>query len=116
MSFQQPANWAKSLGPVLIGAGVAIVIHFLRASNLPHVGDNLHHLPHGGSYQDGTKRITYCSPKKEYPGTGLFQLGNSQAVIVLVLGISLLIYAVEKFGIGAPRRCACNPNPCVCRR
>nr|AYQ96190.1 triple gene block 2 protein [Grapevine virus T] len=116
MSFQQPANWAKSLGPLLIGAGIAIVVHFLRTSNLPHVGDNLHHLPHGGSYQDGTKRIIYCGPRKEYPGTGLLQFGDSQFAIVLVLGISLLIYAVERLGIGAPRRCACYPDSCACRR
>nr|AYQ96145.1 triple gene block 2 protein [Grapevine virus T]QCG75796.1 TGB2 [Grapevine virus T]QCG75801.1 TGB2 [Grapevine virus T] len=116
MSFQQPANWAKSLRPLLIGAGIAIVVHFLRTSNLPHTGDNLHHLPHGGSYQDGTKRIIYCGPKTEYPGTGLLKFGDSQLAIALVLGISLLIYAVERLGIGAPRRCACYPDSCACRR
>ncbi|QKV50511.1 TGB2 [Grapevine foveavirus A] len=115
MSFQQPADWSKSLKPLIIGAGVALVVHFLRTSNLPPVGDNIHSLPHGGFYQDGTKRVHYCGPKGEFPGTGLFKLGNSQLALVTVILLSALIYAIEKFSPRGPRRCSCHPHPCVCR-
>jgi len=62
MRLQAPPDFTKPLVAVAIGVSIAVTIHFITRSNLPHVGDNLHHLPHGGRYSDGTKRIIYNSP------------------------------------------------------
>nr|WBY51305.1 triple gene block protein 2 [Lily virus X] len=38
----------------------------LTGNTLPHTGDNLHSLPHGGTYCDGTKRIRYGGPHRSH--------------------------------------------------
>nr|WCJ13311.1 putative triple gene block protein 2 [Lolium latent virus] len=44
------------------GFAVGLGIFLLRTNTLPHTGDNIHHLPHGGCYRDGTKSIRYNPP------------------------------------------------------
>ncbi|UIK24038.1 triple gene block protein 3 [Musa ornata-associated banmivirus] len=65
MALTKPSDYTKVY---LVGAaavGTAFLIHSLRRNELPHVGDNLHHLPHGGTYRDGTKSINYCGKSNQ---------------------------------------------------
>nr|AVL84359.1 triple gene block protein 2 [Plantago asiatica mosaic virus] len=57
-----PTDYGKPVLAVSIGLSVALLVHTATRSTLPHVGDNLHALPHGGRYVDGTKSISYYSP------------------------------------------------------
>ncbi|AXN92354.1 triple gene block protein 2 [Panax ginseng flexivirus 1] len=115
MSFQQPADWSKNLRPLLIGGGVALILFFFRQNNLPHTGDNIHSLPHGGQYQDGTKRINYCGPKKNFPGPGILSIGSSSTAFVILIVLVALIYASERFTARIVRRCPCVPGTCASR-
>lgn len=59
-----PPDHSKAILAVAIGVGLALVIHFSLSYKLPSPGDNIHHLPFGGSYRDGTKSISYNSPSR----------------------------------------------------
>nr|BDX36177.1 triple gene block protein 2 [Plantago asiatica mosaic virus]BDX36182.1 triple gene block protein 2 [Plantago asiatica mosaic virus]BDX36187.1 triple gene block protein 2 [Plantago asiatica mosaic virus]BDX36192.1 triple gene block protein 2 [Plantago asiatica mosaic virus] len=57
-----PTDYGKPVLAASIGISVALLVYTATRSTLPHVGDNLHALPHGGKYIDGTKSIHYFSP------------------------------------------------------
>nr|UUQ75115.1 TGB2 [Garlic virus C] len=63
MSFTPPPDNTKVYLTLAIGAAAGILIYTLRTNQLAHVGDNTHHLPHGGRYCDGNKRIHYNGPQ-----------------------------------------------------
>nr|ADE10204.1 triple gene block protein [Hydrangea ringspot virus] len=60
-----PPDPTKALIPAVVGFSVAAAIFLLTRSTLPHTGDNIHSLPHGGRYRDGTKSVDYCSPHRD---------------------------------------------------
>nr|QVD99722.1 triple gene block protein 3 [Banmivirus BanMMV] len=89
MALSRPPDYTKVLFVGSLAVGTAIVIHFLRKNELPHVGDNLHHLPYGGSYCDGTKSINYRgNQSKSQP----FVFNP----LLLIFTLSALIYALSK--------------------
>nr|UVK68875.1 triple gene block 2 [Grapevine rupestris stem pitting-associated virus] len=116
MPFQQPANWAKTVTPLTIGLGIGLVLHFLRKSNLPYSGDNIHQFPHGGHYRDGTKSITYCGPKQSFPSSGIFGQSENFVPLMLVIGLIAFIHVLSVWNSGSGRNCNCHPNPCSCRQ
>nr|UCJ00424.1 triple gene block 2 [Cherry necrotic rusty mottle virus] len=59
MSLRPPTDYSKPLLCAAVGLTLAFICATLKASYLPAVGDNIHSLPHGGSYRDGTKAINY---------------------------------------------------------
>nr|WAB21244.1 triple gene block protein 3 [Banmivirus BanMMV] len=89
MALARPPDYTKTFLIGTLAVGTAIVIHFLRRNELPHVGDNLHSLPYGGSYCDGTKRINYG---------GNYNKKQSFAFnpLLLIFALSFLIYALSK--------------------
>lgn len=95
MPLAAPTNHFKGLEWVFVGVAVGISIFLLTRNNLPHVGDNIHSLPHGGSYRDGTKSINYCSPARKFPSSNLFGLPAGLTPLALVLGLSAAIYATS---------------------
>lgn len=97
MRLQAPPDFTKPLVAVAIGVSIAVAVNFITRSNLPHVGDNLHHLPHGGCYVDGTKRITYNSPG----GPPAYRSFWPFLTVILLTGALLLR------GTRTPRPCAC---------
>nr|QJD13459.1 triple gene block protein 2 [Alfalfa virus S] len=85
MSFAPPPDYTKVFLAATIGAALALTTLFATRNTAPHVGDNIHHLPHGGLYQDGNKRIAYAGP-----GTGAHSRQHflpAIAVVLLTLGI-----------------------------
>jgi len=64
MPLTPPPDYSKAVFALAVGASLAILVGLWSRSTLPHVGDNIHHLPHGGVYRDGTKAVLYGSPKK----------------------------------------------------
>lgn len=103
MPLLPPPDNSKAIFACAIGAGAALVIFVTTRSTLPHVGDNIHSLPHGGYYQDGTKRVAYCSPGRNYPFSGLFAPFSRSSVIVLIIALSFAIFCTR------PRR----ENTCI---
>ncbi|DAZ85790.1 TPA_asm: triple gene block protein 2 [Cardamom virus X] len=103
MPLQPPPDYSKPVGVAIITLAAAICLWTITRSTLPHTGDNIHALPHGGCYRDGTKQIRYNSPR-----------GNTTPLnskLVALAAILAIIIALRLRG----RRAAC-PCPCrVCR-
>ncbi|BAI49694.1 triple gene block protein 2 [Butterbur mosaic virus] len=89
MPLAPPPDNTKTLFALAIGVGLALILFVATRSTLPHVGDNIHHLPHGGRYRDGTKSIDYCSPGNKSPSSSF--RGEWYALIV-VFGISFYLF------------------------
>ncbi|AIZ76621.1 triple gene block protein 2 [Elderberry carlavirus B] len=96
---------------VYLCAGIAIcilgTIFFLTRSNLPHVGDNIHSLPHGGRYRDGTKSVDYCSPRTRLPSSNLLTSGVSN---FWVLALICVLIGFIKLSARTPS-CQCGHCP-----
>nr|WAK97815.1 TGB2 [Garlic latent virus] len=91
-----------------IGICIALCLYTLTRSTLPHVGYNIHSLPHGGCYQDGTKRIIYNSPARNFPSSNLFtNLTIPFCLIALIFG---LICVSEKIRPSSRTRISCSCN------
>lgn len=107
MPLSAPPDYTKVLLIAVFGLGLGFVIYNLTAYRGPHVGDNIHSLPFGGDYIDGTKRINYCGPKQK----SRVDFGNTNLIaLVCVLILSLLIYASERFSscrVGRLSVCHC---------
>lgn len=71
MSLTPPPDPLKVLVPLGIGAAISLVLLTLTRNNIPNVGDNIHSLPHGGIYRDGTKAIHYYKPQANTPAGAL---------------------------------------------
>nr|WAB21269.1 triple gene block protein 3 [Banmivirus BanMMV] len=106
MALSRPPDYTKVLFVGSLAVGTAVIIHFLRRSELPHVGDNLHHLPYGGSYCDGTKRINYGGShnnKQSY-------LSNP---LLLIFILSALIYGLSRRDSVSVGVHGCSAGCCV---
>nr|UUL90898.1 triple gene block protein 3 [Banmivirus BanMMV] len=106
MALSRPPDYTKVL---LVGAfaiGTAFIIHSIRKSELPHVGDNLHHLPYGGSYCDGTKKINYAGGRDNKPVTTFNPL-------LLIFALSVLIYVSSKRDSLSVGVHSCGTGRCV---
>ncbi|QVY19180.1 triple gene block protein 2 [Clivia carlavirus A] len=95
MPLSPPPDNTKVHACAAIGGAIALCIFLLTRNNLPHVGDNIHSLPHGGRYRDGTKSITYCSPGRNFPSANLFAGGKFYAFIACLL-LSLIIFTLTR--------------------
>nr|QED44825.1 TGB2 [Garlic yellow virus]QED44831.1 TGB2 [Garlic yellow virus] len=107
MPLSPPPDHSKTFLACAIGATVAVCLFTLTRSTLPHVGDNIHHLPHGGCYQDGTKRIHYNSPRSHYPSSNLGS-GSPPVFIVVLLLVGAILLS-ERLG---QRRVAIRSQCC----
>uniref|UniRef100_A0AAU6MVM3 Movement protein TGB2 n=1 Tax=Saffron betaflexivirus 1 TaxID=3119434 RepID=A0AAU6MVM3_9VIRU len=109
MPLSPPSNPIKDLVPVLIGLTFALALYTISRSTLPHVGDNIHSLPHGGCYRDGTKTVVYNKPNK---GGSSHSFAGKKPIYALVsiIILSAFIYGSEKFGNnnGHGASCSCN--------
>nr|AEA48970.1 TGB2 [Pea streak virus] len=89
MPLIAPPNNSNSILALAVGAGLALVIYTLRSNQLPNVGDNIHSLPHGGLYKDGTKTVQYFSPAR-VPNNWFKGPNNIQALALVLLIVGLL--------------------------
>lgn len=106
MALSRPPDYTKVFFAGALAVGTAFVIHFLRRSELPHVGDNLHHLPYGGFYCDGTKKISYNGSH-----------GNKQShffnPLLLIFVLSALIYGLSRRDSVSVGVRGCGASCCV---
>nr|AKN20445.1 triple gene block protein 2 [Cherry rusty mottle associated virus] len=97
MSLKPPIDYSKPLLCAAIGVTVALVGAVLRADNLPRVGDNIHSLPHGGLYRDGTKSVNYnglnCIEKSNIDP---FYTSHKFIAFCVVCLLSFLIYVCSQ--------------------
>nr|UUL90868.1 triple gene block protein 3 [Banmivirus BanMMV]WAB21389.1 triple gene block protein 3 [Banmivirus BanMMV] len=106
MALSRPPDYTKVLLVGSLAVGTAVVIHFLRRSELPHVGDNLHHLPYGGSYCDGTKSISYR-------GSHSSERVTTFNPLLLIFLLSALICALSKYDSLSVGVHSCSAGCCV---
>ncbi|QYF50228.1 MAG: putative triple gene block protein 2 [Beijing sediment alphaflexivirus] len=62
MPLTPPPDYTKPLLAAIIGIALAGTLQIATRNTLPYVGDNIHALPHGGTYCDGTKSVSYHAP------------------------------------------------------
>ncbi|QBJ27540.1 triple gene block protein 2 [Birch carlavirus] len=98
MPLSPPPDYTKAVLALALGAAVAVCLFTLTRSNLPHVGDNIHSLPHGGNYRDGTKQIMYGAPGKSYPSINLFSGSSKNNAFCVVVFLVFLIAVASRFG------------------
>nr|UOF93383.1 triple gene block 2 protein [Plantago yellow mosaic virus] len=105
-----PADHSKSILAVVIGISIALVVFSITRNTLPHVGDNIHSLPHGGAYKDGTKSIIYSSPNRSLPGSS----GRSIA-LVLTITLPFLLYVIHRVQFSRSSTVTCGHFHCAQR-
>nr|WPR17636.1 MAG: TGB2 protein [Dracophyllum betaflexi-like virus] len=105
MPLSAPPDYTKSVYVLAIGFVCGVCLFMLTRNNLPHVGDNIHSLPHGGCYRDGTKAINYGGPRKTFPSSGLLS-GFGVPALGIVLLIIALIH-VSEFAFSRSHRHTC---------
>nr|QED43823.1 TGB2 [Garlic latent virus]QED43877.1 TGB2 [Garlic latent virus]QED43883.1 TGB2 [Garlic latent virus] len=108
MPLSPPPDHTKTYFAGAIGVCVALCLYTLTRSTLPHVGDNIHSLPHGGCYQDGTKRIVYNNPARNFPSSNL-PLNFSSPVLLLGILIGLILLS-EKLRPSSRTHITCSCN------
>nr|UXX34117.1 triple gene block protein 2 [Jasmine virus C] len=64
MPLTPPPDYTKAIICAVVGISLALALGLFTRSTIPFAGDQLHSLPHGGCYQDGTKKIFYNRPRK----------------------------------------------------
>nr|WAB21369.1 triple gene block protein 3 [Banmivirus BanMMV] len=106
MALSRPPDYTRVLLVGVFAIGTAFIIHSIRKSELPHVGDNLHYLPYGGSYCDGTKKISYSGGR------------NSKSVttfnpLLLIFTLSAIIYVLSKHDSLSVNVHSCSAGRCV---
>nr|ABV56205.1 ORF3 [Apple stem pitting virus] len=115
MPFSAPPDYSKSAFPVAVGIAVAVVLFTLTRSTLPQVGGNIHNLPHGGNYQDGTKTISFYGPWDFFASCSLISSGTP-IIIGIIVFLILASYVSEKWPRSGSRRCSCcgpGAPPCT---
>ncbi|AID51403.1 TGB-2 [Cherry twisted leaf associated virus] len=97
MSLTPPTDFSRPLLFAAAGISLALLCATFKANYLPTVGDNIHSLPHGGSYRDGTKAVNYnglnCIER-----SSISPLYSSHKFLAfcLVCLLSFLIYVFSK--------------------
>nr|ACM45987.1 triple gene block protein 2 [Helleborus net necrosis virus]ACM45993.1 triple gene block protein 2 [Helleborus net necrosis virus] len=107
MPLSPPPDHSRSFLALAVGLTLAVCLFALTRSTLPHVGDNIHSLPHGGCYRDGTKQISYGKPAGRVPSSNLFSgFGFSTALFIAVVLAGLTIYKGRRTTVC--HLCRCN--------
>ncbi|QYF50267.1 MAG: triple gene block protein 2 [Beijing sediment betaflexivirus] len=102
MPLTAPPDNTKSYLVLAAGVSLGITLFFLTRSTLPSVGDNIHALPHGGAYRDGTKQIIYGGPARTFPSSNVLKPSNSGFAFILALCIIVLLHL-----LGSGRKLTC---------
>ncbi|QEV82106.1 TGB2 [Rose virus A] len=106
MPFSAPPDNTKVYLASAIGLCCCLSLFLLTRSTLPHIGDNVHALAHGGEYRDGTKRISYFKPQSSVPSSNLFKASGDFWVFASIICLSLLIWISSGFKVNYTcRRC-----------
>nr|BAU20380.1 triple gene block protein 2 [Daphne virus S] len=64
MPLTPPPDYTTAVLVAAATLGATLFISSLTRNTQPQVGDNIHSLPHGGYYKDGTKVVHYGAPGK----------------------------------------------------
>nr|AHJ80267.1 triple gene block protein 2 [Cherry twisted leaf associated virus] len=104
MSLQPPTDYSKPLLFAAVGVSLALLCATYKSNYLPVVGDNIHSLPHGGAYRDGTKAVNYNGINcKEISSIGSFSTSYKLIAFSLICLLSFLIYVSSKFSSRSSR-------------
>nr|AVD50424.1 TGB protein 2 [Cherry green ring mottle virus] len=104
MSLRPPTDYSKPILCAAVGVSLALLCAALKSHYLPSVGDNLHSLPHGGYYTDGTKSISYNGLNCKEPSQVRTSLKSEKLIaLLLVIVVSFLIYVSSRFSSRSSR-------------
>nr|ATB18080.1 TGBp2 [Cherry green ring mottle virus]ATB18087.1 TGBp2 [Cherry green ring mottle virus] len=103
MSLKPPTDFSKPLLFAVAGISLALLCAAYKSHYLPSVGDNIHSLPHGGHYSDGTKSVSYNGLNCQLNHSQNLLSSHSKLIpLILVLFVSFLIYVSSKFSNRSP--------------
>nr|ALP45917.1 triple gene block protein 2 [Cherry green ring mottle virus]ALP45929.1 triple gene block protein 2 [Cherry green ring mottle virus] len=103
MSLKPPTDLSRPLLFAVTGVSLALLIATYKSHYLPSVGDNIHSLPHGGHYSDGTKSISYNGLNCQQNHSQSFTSSSSKLIpLTLVFLVSFLIYVSSKLSNRSP--------------
>ncbi|UXX34123.1 triple gene block protein 2 [Stevia carlavirus 1] len=94
MALTPPPDYTRSVLCCAIGLSLVLLVLVYTRNTLPPVGDNLHSLPHGGSYRDGTKTILYNSPSKLNSLEKGYGLANQPWAYVILITVAIVVSEV----------------------
>ncbi|QVE55511.1 triple gene block 2 [Pomes virus Greece] len=96
MSLTPPPDYTNAIICGCVGICSALIIVSLKGDYSATVGDNIHKLPHGGSYKDGTKSVVYAG--RLFNGRSHLdpEGGSSFSAFLVVWALIFLIYASYK--------------------
>ncbi|QYF50249.1 MAG: TGB2 protein [Xinjiang sediment betaflexivirus 1] len=101
MPLVPPADHSRAFFALAVGAALAIFAWTITRSTLPQVGDNVHSLPHGGYYRDGTKTIHYGGPGISRDRA--FIRASPELMWLVVIALIVAIWLSNK--VGQKRTC-----------
>nr|QQX32701.1 TGB2 [Helenium virus S]QQX32707.1 TGB2 [Helenium virus S] len=104
MALSPPPDYTRVFLSLAIGLSLVLLVFVYSRSTLPTVGDNIHSLPHGGHYRDGTKAIFYGAPRKLNSIEGYCRKYHQPWAYVI--GISLLVLILSLWD--SRRVCSCG--------
>lgn len=90
--------------------GLGGIVWAITRSTLPHSGDNIHHLPHGGLYRDGNKCISYNSPG--FPSHSHRSGAGYAFLVVLLISLCILVDAKFRRSISSSICSVCSNPAC----
>lgn len=92
MPLSNPPDHSKSILVLCVGLAIGVAVFSLTSYKGPTVGDNIHNLPFGGIYKDGTKSIVYNRPNRG----GVVAVSNQKVVVfTFIFALIAFIYALE---------------------
>lgn len=106
MPLSPPPDNSKAIFAAAVGLSLVLLVLVYSRNTLPQVGDNIHSLPHGGVYRDGTKSVFYGAPGK------LNSLEKAQKILSQPWAwvIALVAVIILLSSGGGRRNCACGRN------
>nr|QQG34615.1 TGB2 [Agave potexvirus 1] len=93
MPLVEPKSHHDTFFALAVGISLVLTAWVITRSTLPHTGDNIHSLPHGGHYRDGSKQITYCRPTKNHGHTAAI---SPWWALLLAISLPALIFFIER--------------------
>ncbi|UOH28273.1 triple gene block protein 2 [Kudzu virus D] len=108
MSLRPPSDNSKTILGVAFCLTVGVSLFFLTRSSIPFAGDNIHSFPHGGSYLDGSKKITYHPPRGDHHFHSFLHKPSNILAFATIFFLILLINVSRLFKTDSGFRC------CLC--
>nr|UDF48719.1 triple gene block protein 2 [Cowpea mild mottle virus] len=94
MPLTAPPDYTKAFTYLVIGLSICVGLYTLTRHTTPIAGDNIHRLPFGGCYKDGTKSILYNRPGLS--SQPFLNFGKLEAFLMVVIISGLIVFSSSR--------------------